>query len=410
MRRSRGFSTRRVLAVAAATTTATVGLAVPGLAVPALAARAPATQAPAARSRVLGPGQAGSRATVPWSLVGRGWSLALYSASRGGEGIKPTAGSSTLYLVNPSGGRYRMFSWAAHSAQSRWNLLAWSGDRRRAMFAPETELSGGARQRVFQLQLRTGALTSLTLPANVSAVGYTRPDGLNILAERAASIAPAARGSLMRFSLTGRLIKNLASVRGLGQVAYQPAGASIAAGSQHGVTLVSNAGGVIRSLPVPGAEDGCGAIRWWSAGTILASCSVAGEPGPRLWLVPASGAKPTALTPARSGRGFDAGDFNAWRLSSGLYLDGLGACGTLVIGRQPAHGPEQLVNVPGSASSLIVNATRTQLQVERINGCAPGVSLVWFNPATSAMKVAIPVGHNQEGVVAVVPYFIAGKF
>jgi TolB protein len=395
------------MAVAASAVAATAAV---GLAVPALAAQAPVTHAPAAMSRVLGPGQVGSRGAVPWGLVGPGWSLALYSASQGGEGIKPAAGSSTLYLVNPSGGRYRMFSWAANSAGTRWSLLAWSGDRRRAMFVPETELYGSVRQQVFQLQLRTGALTSFTLPANVSAVGYTRPDGLNILAERAASIAPAVRGTLMRFSLTGHLIQNLASVRGLGQVAYQPAGASIAAGSQHGITLVSNAGGVIRNLPVPGAANGCGAIRWWSAGMILASCSVASEPGPRLWLVPASGAKPTPLTPARSGSGFDTGDFNAWRLSSGLYVDGVGACGTLVIGRQPAHGPEQLVNVPGSASSLIVNATRTQLLIERISACSPGVSLVWFDPATRAMTVAIPAGHNQHGVVAVVPYFIAGKF
>jgi TolB protein len=407
MRRSGGFSARRGVAVAAAAVAATAAV---GLAAPALAAAGTAARAPAAPSGFLGQGQVGSRAAVPWNRVGPGWSLALYSASQGGEGVKPTAGSSTLYLVNPSGGRYRMFSWRANSVQAKWSLEAWSGDRRRAMFVPDNELYGSVRQKVFQLQLRTGALTSFTLPAHVSAVGYSRPDGLNILAERAASIAPAATGTLMRFSLTGHLVRKLASVRGLGQVAYQPAGASIAAGSQHGITLVSNAGGVIRNLPVPGAANGCGAIRWWNAGTILASCSVAGQPGPRVWLVPASGAKPTALTPARSGSGFDAGDFNAWQLSSGLYVDGLGACGTLVIGRQLANGPEQQVTVPGAASSLIVNATRTQLQVERINSCSPGVSLVWFNPATGAMTVAIPAAQHQDGVVGVVPYFIAGKF
>ena len=110
------------------------------------------------------------------------------------------------------------------------------------------------------------------------------------------------------------------------------------------------------------------------------------------------------------GSGFDLGDFNAWQLSSGLYVDGFGACGTLVIGRQPAHGNEQEVNVPGAASSLVVNATRSELMVERINGCMPGVSLVWFNPVTRAMKIAIPVGTHQVGVGEVVPYFIAGKF
>src|SRR3984957_18081014 len=393
--------TVRCLAVAAAAAAAF------GLGAPAVAARAPAG---ATADRMLGAGQAGSRAAVPWGKVGPGWSLVLFSASQGGEGVKPKAGSSTLYLVDPAGGRYRLFAWAADTAQTRWNLQAWSGDARRAMFIPENDINtSSVRERVYQLQLRTGALSSFTLPKNVSAVGYTRPDGLNILADRAANIAPTARGSLMRFSLTGHLVKNLATVRGLGQTVYQQAGASLAAGSQHGLTLVSNAGGVIRQLRVPGVNDGCSAVRWWSAMTILASCSVPATPGPRMWLVPASGRRPTALTPARTS-GFDNGDFNAWQLSSGLYVNGYGACGQLVIGKQPAHGPERMVTVPGSDSSLIVNATKTRLQVERINGCSPGISLVWFNPASRAMKVAIPVGHNQHGVVAVVPYFIAGKF
>jgi hypothetical protein len=128
-----------------------------------------------------------------------------------------------------------------------------------------------------------------------------------------------------------------------------------------------------------------------------------------MWLVPASGARPAALTPART-RGFDLGDFNAWQLSSGLYLDGFGACGTLVIGRQPAGGPEQMIQVPGAPSSLIENATNSRLLVERINGCMPGISLVWFNPATRALTIAIPVKGHQDGVVGLVPYFVTGKF
>jgi hypothetical protein len=68
-----------------------------------------------------------------------------------------------------------------------------------------------------------------------------------------------------------------------------------------------------------------------------------------------------------------------------------------------------MISVPGSASSLIVTATRSRLMVERINGCSPGTSLVWFNPATRALTVAIPVGHNQHGVVGAVPYFVTGK-
>jgi TolB protein len=334
----------------------------------------------------------------------------MYSASTGGEGIKPKAGPSTLYLVDPQGGRYSLYTWPARSARSKWYLQDWSGDVRRALFTSAPPSGGGpGREHVYQLQLRTGAATGFTLPTGVVALGYTRPHGLNILAQRGMVTSPRSKSTLQRYNLTGQPQKTLATVTYLAGAAYQPAGAELAAGSLHGLELISNAGGIIRSLPVPGAKFGCTTVRWWSAGTILASCSVANEPGPRMWLVPASGAKPTALTPVRH-NGFDVGDFNAWKLSSGLYVDGYGACGTLVIGRQPAHGREQMVNVPGAASSLIVNATSSKLMVERINGCMPGISLVWFNPATRAMTVAIKVGHNQFGVTAVVPYFVTGKF
>jgi TolB protein len=391
----------------AAAATAAAAAAAVGLAVPALAAPA----APSSKS--LSAGQTATAAAVPWREVGLGWALATYSAAHEGQGVFK-AGSLTLYLVSPQGGRYKVVTWSARSPRARWNMVGWSGDAGRALFGTSPGfVATGSREHVYQLQLRTGHITGFMLPVNVTAVGYTRPDGLNILAEKS---TPAGSSiTLQRYSLTGKLQKNLATVKGLDTygngsgVAYSSNGAQIAAGNATGLELVGNAGGVIRKLPVPGVKEGCSAIRWWSSSTVLASCSVPNEAGPRMWLVPASGARPSALTPVRKG-GFDLGDFNAWQLSSGLYVDGLGPCGTLVIGRQPAHGNEHMVSVPGAASSLVVNATRSKLMVERINSCGPGVSLVWFNPKTRAMKVAIAVSRNQAGVSAVVPYFIAGKF
>jgi len=400
-----GFSAgaHRRTGIRAAAVVAAAGAAV-AFTVPAMAAKT----SPA--SRVLAAGQAGSRAAVPWGKVGPGWALAMYSASQGGEGIKPKAGPSTLYLVDPQGGRYSLVTWAARSARSRWYLDGWSGDLKRALFTSVPPGDGGTGpEHVYQLQLRTGAVTGFTLPSGVTPLSYTRPDGRNILAEKGTVNGLHSKVTLQRYNLAGHLQKTLATVTYLGGTAYQAAGQKLAAGSLHGLELISNSGGIIRNLPVPGVKDGCSAVRWWSAGTILASCFVGNEPGPRMWLVAASGARPAALTPARH-NDWDLGDFNAWQLSSGLYVNGYGACGSLVIGRQPAHGPEQMVNVPGSASSLIVNATSSRLMVERINGCMPGISLVWFNPKTRAMTVAIKVGHNQHGVSSVVPYFIAGKF
>ena len=132
-------------------------------------------------------GQAGPASAVPWSKVGPGWALAMYSASQGGEGVKPKAGPSTLYLVDPQGGRYKLITWSARSPRAHWDLVGWSGDVSRALFGTSPGLVSTGREHIYQLQLRSGKVTGFTLPAKVTAVGYTRPDGLNILAEKSAS-------------------------------------------------------------------------------------------------------------------------------------------------------------------------------------------------------------------------------
>ena len=390
-----GLRGRRALAVA----TAGAAAAVVGLAVPAMAAQ---TSQP--RAQVLAAGHTGTRAAVPWSKVGPAWALAMFSRSTGGDGVKPTNGSATLYLVDPAGGKYSLVTWSARSQQAHWNLVAWSGDTQRAMFTS----AFGQPNYVHQLQLRTGKITSFRLPANVSLIGYTRPDGTNILVDKS---EPNGHGVVERYNLAGKFQRTLATVQNGDQIAaYQPAGATLGITEKYGLNLISNNGSVIRKLPVPGAKYGCKPVRWWSNSTILASCFALNNGGWRLWLVPASGARPSALTPVRPHPTFDIGDFNGWQLSSGLYLDGYGPCDTLVIGKQPAHGPEQQVNVPGAGSSVIVTATRASLMVERINGCSPGVSLVWFNPATRKMTVAIATHGSQYGVEGIEPYFVAGKF
>jgi hypothetical protein len=390
----RSHHTRAVLAVATAVAVTTLSLAATALA-----------STSARPTTLLRAGQIGSRASVPWRSVGPGWDLAAYSATSGGVGSPLKPGPVTLYLVDPLGGRYTLDTWSAHSAEAGWILTAWSGDGQRALFT--SYVSGSLR--VHQLVLRTGTITSFTLPVADSVLSYTRPDGLNVLVERDTSSGGLhSKQTLLRYNLRGQLQKTLASVEDLGSVAYQPAGLELAAGALTGLVLIGNTGGVIRNLPVPGAS-GCSAVRWWSASTILASCDGTTLFAPRMWLVPAGGARPTALTPIRKS-GEDEGDFNAWQLSSGLYVDALGPCGVVLIGKQPAHGPEKILNVPGSVSSLIVTATRTALLVHRSGGCEPGSSLIWLNPASGKYTVAVPAHGRQYGVVGDEPWFVTGKF
>ena len=72
----------------------------------------------AAAGVLLGAGQVGARAAVPWRKVGPGWALADYSATSTGLSGPLKLGPTTLYLVDPMGGRYSLITWAAKSSAS----------------------------------------------------------------------------------------------------------------------------------------------------------------------------------------------------------------------------------------------------------------------------------------------------
>jgi len=333
------------------------------------------------------------QAKVPWAEVGSGWELAQYTNS---TRAKPAA--TTLYLVSPGGIRYSLYTWRA-SATFAPGLVAWSGDKTRAL------LSEGTGGQVAQLNLVTGKLSRFRLAGQASAIGYSLPDGLNILAARYNGLT----ATLARYSLTGKLLKDLATSRYSTAGVYSSDGTTLAVPGTKGLRLVSNAGGVIRQLPVPGTgpQLGCTPVRWWSAGTILASCYATSSSIARLWLVPASGAKPAALTPQRTGTGPDLGDIGAWRLTSGLYLQSLGACGTLELNKQAANGSVAAVNVPGTSNThnLVVTALGARLLIDAGNGCEPGNSLLWYNPGSHAEQWLLKAPANAFGVLAVVPYY-----
>src|SRR5690242_15801469 len=77
--------------------------------------------------------------TIPWSQVGPGWMLALWSPAishRPGEKgapnePDPATVTTTLYLVDPAGGRYPITTFPPGSTA---RLLDWSGDRSHALF------------------------------------------------------------------------------------------------------------------------------------------------------------------------------------------------------------------------------------------------------------------------------------
>jgi hypothetical protein len=332
-----------------------------------------------------------ARTSVPWSHVGVGWVLTQYASAAPEGGSGPAA----LYLISPGGTRYRLVSWPNWRFAPQ--LLAWSPDGQRALFGV---FSGKGGTEV--LTLATGQVSTFVMPGAASPIGFTTPRGLNIVAGQ-----PSGSGtSLARYSLSGRLLQPL-GYSADGQVLYAPSGIEFLTGTSHGLKLVSNDGALIRNLPVPGTSaNSCNPVRWWSSGTVLASCTPPNSAIPQLWLVPASGARPTALTPPRRVSGGDLGDLDAWKLPSGLYLQSAGPCAVLQIFKQAGHGSITLVPVPHTnGDNRVLTALGSLLLIQAPTSCAGSVSLLWFNPATRAEQWLIRALGNVVGASVAIPFY-----
>jgi hypothetical protein len=342
---------------------------------------------------------------VPWAQIGRGWALAVYTT-----GSPPTGGDIaapvTLYMIDPEGGMYQIYQWSATT--DPWKLIDWSGDKTRVLLYDPENNSPATETILHQLTLATGQITTFTLPAASSQVmGYTRPDGENIL---------VAQNGIVRYSLSGVLQAQLIEAgSGPFLTALSSAnGPTEVVNNGSGLELISNAGGVIRPLPVPGAQEyTCEPMRWWSATDVLVSCNPSDTMTEQLWIVPVSGAAPTVLTPARTAGGPDHADRDAWQFPTGLYLEAVGSCPPMIIGKQAANGTVQDVSVPGSSSGNVVIATSgSQMLVRGFGWCQGSVSdstLVWFNPATGSVQQVLTGQPASLGVVSAVAFNADGE-
>jgi hypothetical protein len=328
-------------------------------------------------------GETPAASKVPWQSVGAGWVLDTYSA---GTVAKPAP--TTLYLVSPAGAKYALLTWPASVTPGPF-LDAWAGDKTKALFSLYS--SSGQSDGYGELNLMTATMTRVAFAnAATTPLGYTLPDGQQILG--VTQSGPDA--TIARYTQAGALVQTLVTGQYAGLASYSPDGTALAVPAPGGLRLVSNAGGVLRNLPVPGATaqstGTCQPVRWWDAATILAGCG-------GLWLVPASGATPTELTPVRSAS-FDLGDLDAWQLPSGLYLQSTGTCGTLELNKQASDGSVTPVAVPRMTSSpVVVTASGARLLIEQ-QGCAGRGELAWYNPATGAEQWIFTAGAGPAAV------------
>lgn len=338
----------------------------------------------------LAAGQQGSRQQIPWAQVGPGWFLAEWSPP-----VAPAP--TTLFLIDPAGGRYLIETFPAGSPASTPTILAgWSGDGQRALL--DTEDSSTSPITAAVLNLRTLATTQFELGSHVYPVGFTAPDGLAILAN---VINGPAQANLERLSLTGNLqLSYPASFSGgrpySGSALYSPDGTYLAAGTPGGIEVMNNDGQSLKFLSVVDPSTGpCTAVRWWTSQELLVSCGIANEQEDQLWLVPASGASPTALT-ANPPAPPDQGGSNAWQLSTGVYVTDQTGCGQTYLAKLQPDGQTAAIAVPGlpssDNSSTILGSDGDRLAIA--SGVAPNCgtttrTLLWYTPTTNSVTTLL---------------------
>lgn len=338
------------------------------------------------------------RSSVPWSQAGPGWSLVQYStAKQSGNVLK--GGTTALYLVDPRGQKFTVHSWKNSQATPIPHLLDWSGDRQRALLVQQVSPTGGAH--VEQISLVTDKVVNeFTLPSLTEPIGYTKPDGLNLLTIK--FTYNGTRVQLIRYNLAGVRQRVLAEItRPFADTLYAPDGTYLLATAPSGLDQISNTGGVVKRFHPRPAQDFCSPIRWWNSTTVLASCfrtpldSVA-----RLWLFHVRTGRSSPLAPVT---GFNQN--TAWYISSGQFLQESTICP--VLAQVFRNGSIHKAPVPGNGSIQIVGAVGGRLLLTgQATQCyySASASLLWFDPKQHKVSYLLRAAKNVIGVLAVVPF------
>jgi hypothetical protein len=351
---------------------------------------------------------------VPWSEVGPGWMLATWSPVPGRDAGPPPEGEpapdtavTTLYLVDPAGGRYGITTFPPPGDGPSPTLVDWSGDGHRALFYSQG-YGSSSTSTVIEVDLHTGAQTSFTVD-NGSQVRprYTRPEGKAVLLSTLGY--PGQPSSLERLDLAGNHQLTYPVGKDFGGYLSARDGTQLVVGTGSGLALMGNDGTAGKTLPVAGQTD-CAPTRWWDAASTIAvaSCRNDDKHGSQLWLVPIGGGTPTALTAPNNGQnGPDYADLDAWRLAGGTFVQAAGACGHLFLAKVGADGKTTEVAVPNvdsHKSVVVVGVNGDNLELHATVSCGSGESLFAYNPAAGTSTVLLGAPINRGGVIGAVPY------
>lgn len=376
----------------------------------------PVTSTPTEVTRAAARGVEAAISAIPWAQVGPGWLLATWSevpGRRAGGELSPgeltaETATTTLYLVDPAGGRYPITTFPPPGAGSSPTLADWSGDGTHALFYAYAP-APSATYTVTTVDLHSGTQASFSIDNGANsfdvAARYSRPQGKAVLLAK--SNGAEARW-LKRVDLTGRPELTYPVGRDFqGSYLSTPDGTQLVLGMADGLALMGNDGTAGKTLPVTGEQD-CAPTRWWNSTSTVVVARCRGRGGARLWLVPISGEPPTALTAPLNGQGPDYGDLNAWQLPSDMFVQVAGACGSEYLGKLSAvGGTTTRVDVPGvdpRSSIRVIGPDGGHLVVQGRASCGGGQALFDYDPAAKASTVLLGPPLNGGGVIAALPY------
>ena len=162
----------------------------------------PAASASTSEAHVVANGTVRGIGDVPWSQVGPGWMLAMWTPvtphmpgnQPAADEPNPETSTDVLYLVSPTGDRYSITEFPA--GEDTPDVVDWSGDGSHALLMPHYGEDGDA----ISLDLHTGART--TIP-DTGALEYTRPDGKALLSS--SSYNGNEPGTLKRIDMAGNV-------------------------------------------------------------------------------------------------------------------------------------------------------------------------------------------------------------
>jgi hypothetical protein len=344
--------------------------------------------------------------TVPWDQVGPGWVLATWTQVPATWTSGAFQGAATtLYLVDPSGDRYPITTFPAPGKTTGPALVDWSGDGERALLYDQS----ADKPTPIVVDLHTGSQTAVPIQGSAQfAPSFTLPSGKAVLLARQDDNSNQPP-TLERVDLAGQRellfpTDKLGSAFS-GSYLPTPDGTQLLLGTDAGsVVLMGNDGTVVRKFAFSGLTH-CHPLRWWddAGATALVGCGSDLADQPQLWLMPISGGTPTALTAPNT----QEGDFDAWHVTAGTFVQTAYQCSSYVLEKLNADGTTSRVAVPGTdpgGSIFVIGASSDDLIVRAALSCGPGQALIDWDPAANTSTVLLGPTVNGGSVTNAVMY------